>query len=77
MIIHSTSGKEFECDMVSEIPIPPRLYLDLTNTTIADVATAITGENGLPFVEYPEYRFVQSIAMSPVGVNITLKKTFE
>ena len=76
MTVHTPNGKEFQYDMVSQHEDPPRLYLHLINTTFGDVASAVTGENGLPFVEYPEYPFIQSIAVSPDGANLALKKTY-
>ena len=76
MTVHTPSGKEYSCDMVSENPYPQRLYLHLTNTTMADVAVTVSSEGGLPFTEYPDYCFMQSIAAGPIGVNLALKKTY-
>lgn len=76
IIVHTQSGKEFNCDMSAQHVDPPRLYLHLVDTSFADVVTAVTGENGLPFEEFPEYSFIQSISVTPIGVNLALKKTY-
>ena len=76
MTVHTQSGKEFHCDMVSENPYPQRLYLHIINSSMTEVAAAVMGEDGLPLIEFPEYSFVQSLAMGPIGVNLALKKTY-
>lgn len=77
MTVHTTSGVEFNYDMISEIPSPQRLYLHLTDTTLANVMGVLSQEGGLPFVEFQDYKFLQSVAMGPFGVNVALKKTFD
>lgn len=76
MTVHTPNGKEFKCDMAAQHLDPPRLYLHLTETTFTDVVAVVTGENGLPFLEFPEYAFVQSISVTQGGVNLALKKTY-
>ena len=77
MTVHTESGIEFSYDMVSEIPNPPRLYLHLTNTTLANVMSVLSSEGGLPFDEFKDYKFLQSVAIGSFGVNVALKKTFD
>lgn len=77
MTVHTASGVEFNYDMASENPNPPRLYLHLTNTTLSNVMSVLSGEGGLPFDLFPDYRFLQSVSMGPYGVNVALKKTFD
>lgn len=75
MTVRTPSGKAFNCDMVSEIPSPPRLYLHLTNTTVNEVMLAVSGEDGLPIIGYEDFRYLQSVSTGPFGVNLALKKT--
>ena len=77
MKIKTASGVEFDYDMISEIPNPPRLYIHLLNTTLSSAMPVLFGEGGLPFEGYEDYRFVQSVADGYPGVNISLKKTFD
>ena len=62
MKIKTASGVEFDYDMISEIPNPPRLYIHLLNTTLPNAMSAI---------------FSESVADGYPGVNISLKKTFD
>lgn len=77
MKIKTASGVEFDYDMISEIPNPARLYIHLQNTTLPDVMSVLSGENGLPFEGFSDYRFIQSVAIGHFGVNVALKKTFD
>jgi len=77
MKIRTASGMEFDYDMITENPNPPRLYIHLLNTTLPSAMSVLFGEGGLPFVGYEDYRFLQSVADGYPGVTLSLKKTFD
>lgn len=72
--ITTKQGKEFECDMVAENPMPPRLYFHIVNSTMADVASTFTAANQLPIKNYAAYTELQSISNAGGGINVALKK---
>ena len=77
MKIKTVSGVEFDYDMLSENPNPPRLYIHLLNTTLPSVMSVLFSEGGLPFEGHEDYRFVQSVSDGYPGVSLSLKKTFD
>ena len=73
MTVKTNTGKEFECDMTSEIDTPPRLYFHIKESTFGEVATAFSEEGALPVEGYPNFTVVQSISVTSDGVRVTLK----
>ena len=60
MIIKTSKGTEFECEAITSIQTPPRLYLHLINTSVEDVQAIIPNE--LPIVGYSYYTAVQAVS---------------
>ena len=74
MIIKTAKGKEFECDSVTYIPSPQRLYFHLINTSIADVSVTLDDKDQLPFENYNAFNAVQSISPEGTGrVKVSLR----
>lgn len=61
MKVITAKGNEFECESITFIPSPPRLYLHLINTSVSD-ATVLYEEGQLPIEGYPAFNAVQSIS---------------
>ena len=60
MIIKTSKGTELECEAITSIQTPQRLYLHLVNIGI-ERATQIMNEE-LPIQNYPLFTILQSIA---------------
>lgn len=72
MKVVTAKGEEFECEAITSIQTPPRLYLHLINTSIEAVSNAMEG--GLPIEGFPFYRTVQAISSEGgSAVKVSLK----
>ena len=73
MKVVTAKGKEFDCDSITFIPSPPRLYLHLMNVSLSDAM--VFYENGqLPIDGYPIFQNVQSVAVEGTArVKVSLK----
>lgn len=72
MKIITATGKEYECEAITGIPEPPRLYLHLIDVDLEEIES--TFQDGLPIEGYPAYTKVQ--AVSPEGesrVKVSLR----
>ena len=72
MIIKTAKGTEFECEAMSSIQSPPRLYMHLIKTSVEEVTKVLSEE--LPIEGYPFFNTVQ--AVSPEGaaaVKVSLR----
>ena len=72
MIIKTSKGTEFECEAITSIPSPPRMYLHLIRTSVEEVTNVLSKE--LPIEGYPFFNTVQAI--SPEGaaaVKVSLR----
>ena len=74
MKIKTSKGIEFECEAITSIQSPPRMYLHLTNTGLEEVYRVFSDKTQLPIVGYPAYNAVQSIsAEGATSVKVSLK----
>ena len=74
MRVKTAKGKVFECEAVTSIPMPPRLYFHLVNTSVEEVEETFSDISQLPIDGYAPFNAVQSI--SPEGaasVKVSLK----
>lgn len=60
MTIKTSKGTEFDCEAITSIASPARLYLHLINTSVEDVSRVIPNE--LPIDGYPFFNAVQAIS---------------
>ena len=74
MIVRTALGKEFECDSVTFIPTPARLYLHLVGVSAEDVMAVFNEGGHLPIEGYPVFRNVQSISSEGAArVKVSLR----
>lgn len=74
MKVKTAKGKEFNCDSVTFIPSPPRLYLHLVNVGLEEVTTTFYENGQLPVEGYPIFQNVQSISSEGAArVKVSLK----
>lgn len=77
--IRTATGKEFECDFFSCIPDPPRLYLNIVNASITDVAVAFSNHAETMQLWIENYYFAQytrlvSLAPQNGAIKVSLAK---
>lgn len=77
--ITTATGKEFDCDFFSSIPEPPRLYLNIVNTTFARVAEVFFNPTETMQLRCGRYYFAQftrlvSISPGNGAVQVALAK---
>lgn len=74
MQVKTSAGNTLECESITSIPSPPRLYLHLINTSIETVNKIFVEENQLPLQEYPAFTEVQSISQEgSARVKVSLR----
>lgn len=74
MTIKTAKGNEFDCDSVTFIPSPPRLYFHLVNVSLGEVMTTFYEKGQLPVEGYPMFTNVQCIvAEGAARVKVSLK----
>ena len=73
MELKTSKGMTLECEAITSIPSPPRLYLHLVNISLEDAKAIFAGDN-LPIQGYPTYTVVQSISLEGAArVKVSLK----
>ena len=74
MQVKTSVGNILECESITSIPSPPRLYLHLINTSIETANKIFVEENQLPLQEYPAFTEVQSISQEgSARVKVSLR----
>ena len=74
MKVITAKGNEFECDSITFIPSPMRLYLHIVGASMADVAPVFYEEGQLPIEGYPLFNHVQAISSEGAArVKVSLK----
>ena len=72
MKITTAKGTEFECEALSVIPSPQRLYLHLVNTSVEEATRVFNSE--LPIEGYPFFTAVQAISSEgAASVKVSLR----
>lgn len=72
MKVITSKGTEFECELITSIPSPQRLYLHLVNTSVEEVTRVFNEE--LPIDGYPFFTAVQAISLEGgMAVKVSLK----
>lgn len=77
--VKTATGKEFDCDFFSSIPEPPRLYLNIVNTTFSRVAEVFFNSAETVQLWCGQYYFAQftrlvSISPDNGSVQVALAK---
>lgn len=73
MTVRTAKGKEFECDSITLIPSPPRLYLHIVNVSMED-ATVFYEDGQLPIDGYPIFNKVQCVVSEGAArLKVSLK----
>lgn len=75
----TATGKKIACDLVSSIQEPPRLYLNIVNTSLADVAAVFSDKAETVRIWYGNYYFsgytrLVSLAPNDGAVKVSLAK---
>ena len=74
MKVITAKGVEFECDSVTFIPTPARLYLHLVNVSAGDVAKVFYENGQLPIEGYPAFNNVQCVVSEGAArVKVSLR----
>ena len=74
MIVKTAKGVELECDSITSIPSPARLYLHIVNMDMATANSIFSGSEQLPIEGYPSYTEVKSIiSEGSARVRVSLK----
>ena len=60
MIVKTSKGTEFECESITMLPVPARLYLHLVNTSVEYAEKVFSDE--VPIEGYPFFNAVQAIS---------------
>lgn len=72
--VKTKSGKEFECDKITSTASPPRLFIHLVNTSVAEAAAVFTDPEELPLQGHKTYKTFDSIYGNDNGVDIILRR---
>ena len=74
MQITTSTGTILECESITSIPSPPRLYLHLTGISTEDATSIFDTPGNLPVNGYPAYTEVQSVSQEGAArVKVSLK----
>ena len=74
MQVKTSAGIPLECESITSIPSPPRLYLHLINSSIEDANRIFIEGNQLPLQGYPAFTEVQSISQEgSARVKVSLR----
>lgn len=73
------SGKQFDCDYLSTIPTPPRMYIRICNAQIANIAVVFSDTSETDLITYGDVvieGYTQLIAIIPEGdvIRVVLAK---
>lgn len=77
--LKTASGLEFDCDMVSVIPSPPRCYLHIHNTPLSTIADVFTNPNETRQLWHGDnyisgFDKLQAISVDDGAYRVTLRK---
>ena len=74
MKIKTAKGIELECDSITSIPSPSRLYLHLVDIDMATANSIFSDSEQLPIEGYPSYTVLKSIiSEGSARVRVSLK----
>ena len=74
MKVITAKGNEFECESITFIPSPPRVYLHIVGKGTDEVARVFYEEGQLPINGYPAFTAVQSVSSEGTArVKVSLK----
>ena len=76
--IKTATGKEFKCDSLSSIPEPFRVYVRVTDATVAQVASVFSDPEETRLLEYGGITLTgctKLLAIIPEGTTIRVNLT--
>lgn len=71
--IKTATGRELDCDMAVVNPDPPRLYLNIRNTSLSEMMQVFSNPTELPVEGYPKFGSLQSVSDAYDAVSVALK----
>lgn len=77
--LKTATGKEFDCDMVSVIPSPPRCYLHIHNAPLAEIAAVFSNPDETLQLWHDEkyisgFNKLQAISVDDDAYRVTLRR---
>ena len=73
MKVITAKGVEFDCESITFVPTPPRLYLHLVNASMRE-ASVFYEKGQLPIEGYPAFNTVQSVSSEGAArIKVSLK----